>query len=147
MSLKAINERYLALLAVDGCGLYKHMRQMTAKLLAGVASNRGKVIIGGSGFWWQRYCRGGQQMMAMQREKKLMCQLLNNIKNTLRTISYTVPKYVCIFIQWLKAIKADKLIFNQFSTTLHRLIVVQLIQLVLCIQLPKFQLCSSNYIQ
>ena len=47
MSLKAINESYRPLLAVDGRGLYKEtFRHLVAKLLAGVASNRGKVTIG-----------------------------------------------------------------------------------------------------
>ena len=70
MSLKAINESYRALLVVDSGGLYKETYASNdAKLLAGVASNCAKVIIGGSGFWRQRYYRGGRQMMAMQQKE------------------------------------------------------------------------------
>ena len=72
MSLKAINESYRALLAVNGRGIHKHTRQMVAKLLSGVASNGGKVTIGGSGFWWQRYYRGRRQIMAMQRKELII---------------------------------------------------------------------------
>ena len=49
--------------------IHKHTPQMMAKLLAGVTSNRGKITNEGSGFWWQRYYRGGRQMMAIQRKE------------------------------------------------------------------------------